>query len=188
MKVDKYLTKDGLIEIQCIASESSSNSEIARKLGISRETLRRWTKKHPEIAEAIKKGREVLVDDVMKSLIKRAIGKAQSTTIKYEMHENENGEIEEIPVRKTVVTHPPDVNACIILLQHFDRYHPVKNPSGFLVNPAEQFNKEFALLAKGAFYNPNDMLELAQEMQELQQNGLPKEEDSAQEDTDDKKE
>ena len=189
MKINRYLTPEGITEIEDMAAECYTSTMMASKIGVNRETLRRWTNAHPEIAEAIERGRKRLTRDIWCSLVKLALGTAVSTSVKKEERLNDEGELEVISVTTTTNQSIPDRKAAMTLLSNLDKYHLVQNPDGFLENPAEQFNKEFALLAKGAFYHPDGMLELAQEMKELQQNGLPKaEEGSAQEDADSKKE
>lgn len=189
MKVNRYLTPEGLIEIEDMAAKCYTSTMTASKIGVNRETLRRWTNAHPEIAEAIERGRKRLTHDILCSLVKLALGTAESATTKIEERLNDEGELEVISVTTTTNQPVPDRKAIIALLSNIDKYHPVQNPDGFLENPAERFAKELALCLKTGFYSEKDYLESTQRMFDLQQDGLPKAKgDSAQEDVDERKE
>lgn len=72
-KVDYWLTKDGLILIQGWAREGLINEQIAHNMGISRDTLNVWRKKHQVIADALKSGKEVIDFAVENALLKKAL-------------------------------------------------------------------------------------------------------------------
>lgn len=69
-----WITKEGLIKIEGWARDGLVNEEIAEKIGIHPSTLYDWQKKYPEIAEALKKGKEVIDRQVENALLKRALG------------------------------------------------------------------------------------------------------------------
>ena len=52
----------------------TGEKEIAKKLGISSSTFEKYKKDHPELRDALKKGREALVEDLKVSLKKKAKG------------------------------------------------------------------------------------------------------------------
>lgn len=71
--VDKWLTEDGLLLLQCWARDFSLG-DIANKIGISSKTLIDWRKKYPEIDKAISEGKEVVDYKVENALLKVALG------------------------------------------------------------------------------------------------------------------
>ena len=73
-KYDKWLKSDNLILITGWARDGLSEEQIAHNIGVSRNTLVTWKGKFPEIAEALRKGREVIDYEVENALVKRALG------------------------------------------------------------------------------------------------------------------
>ena len=56
------------------ARDGLTDEQIAHNIGIATGTLYEWKKQHIEIAEALKKGKEVADIEVENALYKRAIG------------------------------------------------------------------------------------------------------------------
>ena len=56
-----WLTEESLLLIEGWARDGLTDTEISKKMRISRNTLYKWIKLYPEIKEAIKKG-EVIAD------------------------------------------------------------------------------------------------------------------------------
>lgn len=56
------------------ARDGLTDEQIAHNIGIATGTLYEWKKEHTEIAEALKKGKEVADIEVENALYKRAIG------------------------------------------------------------------------------------------------------------------
>lgn len=77
--VDKWLTEDGLLLLQCWARDFSLG-DIAAKIGIAPKTLVEWRKKYPEIDEAISEGKEVVDYKVENALLKVALGYTTTET------------------------------------------------------------------------------------------------------------
>lgn len=73
-KYDKWLKPDNLILITGWARDGLSEEQIAHNIGVSRNTLTTWKGKFPEVAEALRKGREVIDYEVENALVKRALG------------------------------------------------------------------------------------------------------------------
>ena len=69
-----WITEEGLIKIEGWARDGLINEQIAEEIGIHPSTLYDWQKKYPEIAEALKKGKEVIDRKVENALLKRALG------------------------------------------------------------------------------------------------------------------
>lgn len=71
---DPWLTDDGLTKIQGWARDGLIEKQIAHNMGVSATTIREWKKRFPEIAEALRKGKEVVDREVENALYKRALG------------------------------------------------------------------------------------------------------------------
>ena len=72
-KYEEWLTEEGLILIQGWARDGLVDEQIAHNMGISTTTLYDWKNKFPELAEAIKKGKEVVDYQVENALFKNAM-------------------------------------------------------------------------------------------------------------------
>jgi len=72
-KYEHWLTEDGLILLRGWARDGLTMAQIAHNMGISRTTLAEWAKKYPDISNAIKKGREVVIYELENALIKKAL-------------------------------------------------------------------------------------------------------------------
>ena len=73
-KSDQWRTEDGLIKIQGWARDGLTDQQIAHNCGVSDTTLRNWKHSFPEIAEALRKGKEVVDREVENALFKSAMG------------------------------------------------------------------------------------------------------------------
>lgn len=71
---DPWLTDDGLTKIQGWARDGLIEKQIAHNMGVSATTIREWKKRFPEIAEALRKGKEVVDREVENALYKSAMG------------------------------------------------------------------------------------------------------------------
>lgn len=80
-KYQQWLTKEGLSQLADWARHGDTDEEIARRIGIRRPTLYEWKKQHPDIADALKKGKVVVDAEVENSLLKRAMGMTTRTTV-----------------------------------------------------------------------------------------------------------
>lgn len=97
---DEWLTEEGLILIQGWKRNGLTNEQIAKNIGISITTLYLWQSKHSEFMEALKKGREVVDQEVENALYKSAMGFEYDEII-YEKNK-ETGEMIEVKrIRKT---------------------------------------------------------------------------------------
>lgn len=110
----EWLTEDKLATVERWKRHGLANKQIADNIGISEETFYQWVKKYTEFAEAIKKGKEVIVCELENALIKRAKG--------YDVEE-----IVYLPERGGGVTErrntkhiPPDTTALIFALKNMD--------------------------------------------------------------------
>lgn len=73
-KYHEWITEEGLIRIEGWARDGLTNEQIAHNIGINPDTLYSWMKRFSEIADALKKGKEVVDRQVENALLKRALG------------------------------------------------------------------------------------------------------------------
>lgn len=73
-KYEYWLTPDGLIKLEGWARDGLTDDQIAKNIGINRDTLYRWKKAHSDISDALKRGKEVIDRQVENALLKRALG------------------------------------------------------------------------------------------------------------------
>ena len=107
-KINEWLEKDKLILLEGWAREGLTDEQIAKNIGINRTTLYDWKKKETNIADALKKGKEVIDFEVENALLKRALG------YEYEEETYENGILTK-KVKKQVA---PDTTAQIFWLKN----------------------------------------------------------------------
>lgn len=111
-KVDFWLSPEGLILLRAKSRDSLTKNELARKLDIAPKTLALWESKYPEIAEALRQGREITDVRVENAILKKALG-FETTEIKKVV--KADGAEEVTTVYKSV---PPDVTAASVWLKN----------------------------------------------------------------------
>ena len=72
-KYEKWLTSEGLDQMEGWARNGLTNEDIAHNMGISRSTLSDWEKKYSAISDALKCGRECADLRVENQLYRNAI-------------------------------------------------------------------------------------------------------------------
>ena len=107
-KINEWLENDKLILLEGWAKNGLTDEQIAKNIGINRTTLYDWKKKETNIADALKKGKEVVDFEVENALLKRALG------YEYEEEIYENG----ILTKKVKKQVPPDTTAQIFWLKN----------------------------------------------------------------------
>ena len=107
-KINEWLENDKLILLEGWAKSGLTDEQIAKNIGINRTTLYDWKKKEVNIADALKKGKEVIDFEVENALLKRALG------YEYEEETYENG----ILTKKVKKQVPPDTIAQIFWLKN----------------------------------------------------------------------
>ena len=107
-KINDWLENDKLILLEGWAKSGLTDEQIAKNIGINRTTLYDWKKKETNIADALKKGKEVVDFEVENALLKRALG------YEYEEETYENGILTK-KVKKHVA---PDTTAQIFWLKN----------------------------------------------------------------------
>ena len=57
-KYQEWLTEENLLRLEAWSRDGLTLEQIAKNIGVSRETLNEWKKKKPDISDALKKGRK----------------------------------------------------------------------------------------------------------------------------------
>lgn len=98
--------------------QTMTEEQIAKRLGIAVSTWHDYKNKHPELADAVKAGRQDLISDIKSALIKRAKGfQYQEKKTYTKVGDNGTAVYEE----ETTKYAPPDVAACNSILQNLDK-------------------------------------------------------------------
>lgn len=72
-KYEYWISEDGLVLIEGWARDGLTDEQIAHNMGIATGTLYEWKKKYHEMAEALKKTKEVVDRQVENALFKKAM-------------------------------------------------------------------------------------------------------------------
>lgn len=111
-KYEEWLKPEGLLKIEGWARDGLTDEQIAKNVGISRETLHQWKNKFSDISDALKRGKEVVDREVENALLKRALGyDYEEVSEKYE-----GGVLTEKKITKKHVV--PDTTAQIFWLKN----------------------------------------------------------------------
>lgn len=73
-KYQEWIEPEGLLKIEGWARDGLTDEQIAKNIGISRETIYAWKKQYPDFSNALKKGKEVVDREVENALLKKALG------------------------------------------------------------------------------------------------------------------
>ena len=65
----KWLEPDNLTKLRSWARDGLTNEQIAKKIGVKRQTFQRWAKTYSDISDALKKGKEVVDAEIEENLI-----------------------------------------------------------------------------------------------------------------------
>ena len=88
-----------------------TNQELADFFEVSRSTIDEWLRVHPEFAEGVRKGRDLIDIVVAEKLLARVMGYTHEGK-RYVVYKGEEKQI------RHVVHYPPDVQACIFWLRN----------------------------------------------------------------------
>ena len=111
-----WIIKEGLLQIEGWARDGLINEQIAHNIGIAEGTLYDWQNKYPEIAESLKRGKEVVDRQVENALLKRALGYEYEETKKIQEKDlNGKDRVRIEQITKTVI---PDTTAQIFWLKN----------------------------------------------------------------------
>ena len=81
-KYEYWITLEGLLKLEAWARDGLTDEQIAANAGIATATLYDWKKRHPEVSEALQKGKEGVDVQVENALLKRALGYTYTETKK----------------------------------------------------------------------------------------------------------
>ena len=73
-RVDSWSRKENLVKIQGWSRDGLSDEQIAKNMGITRQTLYKWRKSHKSIDQAMRIGKEVADRQVENAMFKSALG------------------------------------------------------------------------------------------------------------------
>lgn len=111
-KFEYWRTKDGLLQIAAWARDGLIDEQIAHNMGIRRSTLSEWKKRFSDIADALKKNKNIVDIEVENALYKRAVGyEYQETTIEIDDEGKKK-------VKKTTKQMAPETLAIIFFLKN----------------------------------------------------------------------
>lgn len=124
-----WITKEGIIKLEGWARDGLINEQIANEIGIHPSTLYDWQKKYSEIAEALKRGKDVIDRQVENALLKRALGYeyeevTKERSIKKDMKGDYAIDLQGFPIAEMVTTKivtkqvVPDTTAQIFWLKN----------------------------------------------------------------------
>jgi hypothetical protein len=71
-KYEYWISEDGLILIEGWARDGLTDEQIAHNMGVGVRTLYEWKEKYPQIAQSLKKTKEVVDRQVENALYKKA--------------------------------------------------------------------------------------------------------------------
>ena len=114
--VDKWRTESKLMLIKCWARDFTL-SDIANKMGITIQTLKKWRDKYPDIEEAIQEGKEEVDYKVENALLKVALGYT-TTDVKTIISPPDKNGNRAIKVEKTEKEIPPNPTAIMCWLNN----------------------------------------------------------------------
>lgn len=117
-KYADWLTEEGLLLIEGWARDGLTDEQIAQNIGITRSTLYEWKKKHSDISDALKKGKEVVDRIAENSLFKRVTGYEYEEVTKERIWNEKKGKYELVETKKVTKRQPPDTTAAIFWLKN----------------------------------------------------------------------
>lgn len=117
-KYEYWISPEGLLKLESWARNGLTNEQIAKNIGITRETLNQWCKKYSDISDTLKRGKEIVDIQVENALLKRALGYSYEEITKEQVVNEKTGkktmEVTKI-VKKEIV---PDTTAQIFWLKN----------------------------------------------------------------------
>lgn len=117
-KYEKWLTDEGLLQLEAWARNGLIDEQIAHNMGISVSTLYDWKNKYPQFSETLKKGKEVVDIQVENALLKKALGYSYTEKTSVRKLNEETGEYEMVTTKEVVKEITPDTTAQIFWLKN----------------------------------------------------------------------
>ena len=165
---EKWLEKDNLLLLQGWRRDGLDMAQIAKNIGIKRQTLYRGAEAHKPIGDALKKGSEVCHIEVENALYKSAIG--------YDVTETEQTEVTS-PDGFTTITKrarrrhiPPNLGAICFILKN-------RMPDKWRDRPEVVDNSAVEVLAEILNTTRAQAIEAFKESDDAENNGVQPEAD-----------
>lgn len=117
-RYEKWRTKENLLLIEGWARDGLTDEQVARNIGISRQTLYVWCEKYSDISDALKKGKDVADREVENALYKRAVGYRTTKQTRESRLNRKTGAREMVVTKETEEEVAPDVTAAIFWLKN----------------------------------------------------------------------
>lgn len=123
----KYFThvEPRLAEVEIWLRKGLSEAQIFKNLGVGKTSWESYKKKHPELAEVLKKGRECQITEVENALFKNATGYYYYVDEAIKLRENGEERVEVVRLQKFK---PPETGAIAFFLKNKDRKNWADNP------------------------------------------------------------
>lgn len=137
-----FKDKDNLIMIEEMAREGLDDKHIAQKLRYSAGWFCELKAKHPELVEALKKGRRPLNYYVETSLFKKATGLKTKTITTRQIKDKDTGIVTAEEVTTIETEHAPDTGAIAFWLKQRKPEVWNKQPTKIAETDAEGNNKD----------------------------------------------
>lgn len=100
--------------------KTMSVRQIAAKLGVSKTTLYKYAKEHPELSAALEDSKVKLVDDLRNSIKKRALGYSYTEVTQEKALSEETGELVVVKEKRVTKHVPADLGSAHLLLKNLD--------------------------------------------------------------------
>ena len=123
-KYEYWLTAEGLLQLGAWARNGLTDEQIAKNMGICRDTLIEWKKKYSDISDTLKINKEIVDTQVENALLRKALGinKIVKKPIKVKEVQYDDGkrvsEKEHIEYADEEIYIPPDTTAQIFWLKN----------------------------------------------------------------------
>ena len=119
-RYEKWLTLEGLALICGWKMDGLSDEQVAKNIGVNVRTLYDWAGKYPQISQALKKGREVVISQVKNALVERARGYEYWEEVQELRFNKATGKSELTTIKRTKKHMAPDVGAIAFYLKNVD--------------------------------------------------------------------
>lgn len=117
-KYQEWIEPEGLLKIEGWARDGLTDEQIAKNIGISRETIYAWKKQYPNFSDALKKGKEVVDREVENALLKKALGYEYDEVTRERAFNADTGKPELMVTKIVKKQMAPDTTAQIFWLKN----------------------------------------------------------------------
>ncbi|MDD6195413.1 MAG: helix-turn-helix domain containing protein [[Clostridium] aminophilum] len=131
-KYKAWMEKEKLVLMSGWARDGLSDEQIAKNMGVSRSTLNDWSKKYPDISDALKKGKDIADYEVENALYKSACGYEYEESVE---EKDNKGNIIGLKIFKRYA--PPNVAAIVFWLKNRMKGKWVNNDNILLGDSAD---------------------------------------------------